>query len=46
LFDIHRQATVKVLEKAMSGTPDIDWLLANQDSTEHYFHQLGLQGEL
>ncbi|MDP1560906.1 MAG: formaldehyde-activating enzyme [Pirellulaceae bacterium] len=46
LFAIHRQATVKVIEKAMAGTPDIDWLLANQEFTEHYFHQLGLQGEL
>lgn len=46
LFDVHRQATLKVLQKAMANEPDIDWLLANQDSVEHYFHQLGVQGEL
>ncbi len=46
LFDIHRQATVKVLQKALTNQPDIDWLLANQDQVEHYFHHLGLQGEL
>jgi formaldehyde-activating enzyme len=46
LFDVHREATVKVIRKAMRGEPTIDWLLANQDSIEHYFHKLGVDGEL
>ncbi len=46
LFQIHREATVKVIQKALANEPTIDWLLENQDSTEHYFHQLGVQGEL
>ena len=46
LFDIHREATVKVIHKAMRGEPTIDWLLENQGSVEHYFHQLGLKKEL
>src|SRR5438132_9304613 len=31
LFAVHREATAKVIRKAMRGEPDIDWLLANQD---------------
>ena len=46
LFAIHREATVKALRKAMAGEPSIDWLLANQGEVSHYFHQLGLDGEL
>jgi formaldehyde-activating enzyme len=46
LFQIHREATVKVIRKALSHEPSIDWLLEHQATTEHYFHQLGLQGEL
>ena len=46
LFNVHREATVKVLEKAMNGQPDIDWLLKNQDTVQHYFHQQGLEGNL
>jgi len=46
LFEIHREATVKVIEKAMRNEPSIDWLLENQDQVEHYYHELGLRGEL
>ncbi len=46
LFDVHREATAKVIKKAMRHEPTIDWLLENQDKVEHYFHQLELKGEL
>jgi formaldehyde-activating enzyme len=46
LFDVHREATVKVIRKAMRGEPTIDWLLENQDKVTHYFHQLGVDGQL
>jgi formaldehyde-activating enzyme len=46
LFDVHRQATAKVIRKAMRREPTIDWLLENQDKVTHYFHELGLKGEL
>jgi 5,6,7,8-tetrahydromethanopterin hydro-lyase len=46
LFAVHRQATAKVIHKAMEGEPDIDWLLDNQDKVEHYFHQQGLAGNI
>lgn len=46
LFEVHREATVKVIRKAMKNEPSIDWLLKNQKTTTHYFHQLGLDGQL
>lgn len=46
LFRVHREATAKVIRKAMRGEPTIDWLLENQNQVTHYFHQLGLDGEL
>lgn len=46
LFEVHREATLKVIRKAMRGEPTIDELLENQYTTTHYFHQLGLDGEL
>ena len=46
LFDVHREATAKVIKKAMNGEPSIDWLLENQDKVEHYFHQQGVAGNL
>ena len=46
LFQIHREATVKVLKKALANEPSIDWLLENQGNVQHYFHQLGLEGQL
>jgi 5,6,7,8-tetrahydromethanopterin hydro-lyase len=46
LFAANREATAKVIRKAMRGEPGIDWLLENQESVTHYFHQLGLDGKL
>jgi formaldehyde-activating enzyme len=46
LFKVHREATVKVLTKAMNREPSIDWLLENQNTVEHYFHQLGREGKI
>ena len=46
LFKVHREATAKVIRKAMRGEPTIDWLLENQSEVEHYFHKLGVEGEL
>lgn len=46
LFNIHREATVKVIRKALNHEPTIDWLLENQDQVQHYFHQLGVEGQL
>ncbi len=46
LFDVHREATAKVIRKAMRHEPTIDWLLENQDKVQHYFHELGKKGEL
>ena len=45
-FKVNREATAKVIKKALSGEPDIDWLLANQDKVSHYFHQQGLEGNI
>jgi 5,6,7,8-tetrahydromethanopterin hydro-lyase len=46
LFDVYREATAKVIKKAMRNEPTIDWLLENQDKVTHYFHELGLKGKL
>jgi 5,6,7,8-tetrahydromethanopterin hydro-lyase len=46
LFAVHREATAKVIRKAMNHEPTIDWLLENQDNVEHYFHRQGLDGNL
>jgi formaldehyde-activating enzyme len=46
LFGVHREATAKVIRKAMRHEPSIDWLLENQDKVQHYYHQLGLEGGL
>jgi 5,6,7,8-tetrahydromethanopterin hydro-lyase len=46
LFDVHREATAKVIKKAMRNEPTIEWLLENQDKVTHHFHDLGLKGEL
>ena len=46
LFAVNREATVKVLRKALANEPDIDWLLKNQPTVTHYFHQLGLDGKI
>ena len=46
LFAVNREATVKVIRKALANEPDIDWLLKNQETITHYFHQLGLDGTI
>jgi 5,6,7,8-tetrahydromethanopterin hydro-lyase len=46
LFKTHREATTKAITKAMRNEPTIDWLLEHQDEVVHYFHELGLKGEL
>jgi formaldehyde-activating enzyme len=46
LFDVHREATAKVIKKAMHNEPSIEWLLENQDKVEHYYHKLGVEGAL
>lgn len=46
LFQTNREATAKAIHKAMHGKPDIDWLLDNQDSIGHYFHQLAVENKL
>ncbi|MEX2026822.1 MAG: formaldehyde-activating enzyme [Pirellulaceae bacterium] len=46
LFQTNREATAKAIHKALHHQPDIDWLLANQDQVEHYFHQLAVTGQL
>jgi formaldehyde-activating enzyme len=46
LFAVHREATAKVIRKAMRHEPTIDWLLENQDTVTHYFHQLGVDGQI
>jgi formaldehyde-activating enzyme len=46
LFDVHREATAKVIRKAMRHEPSIEWLLENQDKVEHYYHKLGVEGDL
>ena len=46
LFRVHREATAKVIRKAMRNEPSIDWLLENQDSVEHFFHRQGIEGNL
>ena len=46
LFDIHRRGMAKAIGKAMRHEPSIDWLLENQDKVTHYFHDLGVKGEL
>jgi formaldehyde-activating enzyme len=46
LFEVHREATAKVIRKAMKNEPSINWLLKNQDKVTHYFHQQGLEGKI
>ena len=46
LFAVNREATVRVIKKALANEPKIDWLLKNQDKVTHYFHQLGLDGKV
>ena len=46
LFQTNREATAKAIHKAMHNEPSIDWLLKNQDSVPHFFHQLALEGKI
>lgn len=46
LFAVNREATLKVIRKALANEPKIDWLLKNQGKVTHYFHQLGLEGKV
>ncbi len=46
LFRIHREATTRAIEKAIKCEPSIEWLLENQESVSHFFHDLGVKGEL
>ena len=46
LFRTNREATAKAIGKAMRHEPSIDWLLANQTTVPHYFHELAVKGEL
>jgi 5,6,7,8-tetrahydromethanopterin hydro-lyase len=46
LFESNRAATAKALRKAMRGEPTIDWLLKNQSNVTHFFHEMGVKGEL
>jgi len=46
LFRTHREATAKAIRKAMRNEPTIDWLLKHQKKVGHYFHELGVKGEL
>ena len=46
LFITNREATAKAIHKAMCNEPSIDWLLENQNSVPHFFHQLALEGKI
>ena len=39
LFDVHRRATTRAIEKAMNHEPSIDYLLENQDKLVHKYYQ-------
>ena len=46
LFESNRQATAKAIHKAMNNEPSIDWLLQHQEEVTHFYHQLGVDGQL
>lgn len=45
LFNIHREATRKAIEKAMNNEPSIDFLLENQDKLVHKYYQKALDAK-
>ena len=45
LFNIHREATRKAIEKAMNNEPSIDFLLENQDKLVHKYYQRALDAK-
>jgi 5,6,7,8-tetrahydromethanopterin hydro-lyase len=46
LFRTQREAMAKAIRKAMRQEPSIDWLLEHQEQVVHYYHQLGVDGQL
>lgn len=46
LFNIHREATARAIQKAMKNEPSIDWLLDNQEKIVHKYFEKGLKGEI
>jgi formaldehyde-activating enzyme involved in methanogenesis len=46
LFYTNREATAKAIKKAMNHEPSVDWLLKHQNEVQHYYHQLGIEGQL
>jgi len=45
LFDVHRRATTRAIEKAMNNEPSIDFLLENQDKLVHKYYQKELDAK-
>jgi len=45
LFNIHREATRKAIEKAMNNEPSIDYLLENQEKLVHKYYQRALDAK-
>jgi formaldehyde-activating enzyme len=45
LFNIHREATRRAIEKAMNNEPSIDFLLENQDKLVHKYYQKELDAK-
>ena len=46
LFDIHRKAMAKAINKAMNHQPSIDWLLEHQEEIRHKYYLMGLDGKI
>lgn len=46
LYQTHRAATTKAIQKAMNHEPKIEWLLKNQDEITHCFHQMAVDKTL
>lgn len=46
LFNIHREATARAIDKAMRNEPSIDWQLENQERVIHKYFEKGLKGEI
>jgi 5,6,7,8-tetrahydromethanopterin hydro-lyase len=46
LFESNRMATARAIRKAMRCEPTIEWLLKHQSEVTHFFHQMGVNGEL
>jgi 5,6,7,8-tetrahydromethanopterin hydro-lyase len=45
LFDIHREATARAIQKAMAKEPTIEWLLKNQEKIIHKYFARAISGE-